>query len=80
MGSAGILHQQTWNSNTKTANNILLTRLREASKMAEQSGAEVYRQLAQAICSDFRKLLEKSVEDDLLNSNCKKTSSIYYNR
>lgn len=61
-------HQQTWNSNTKTANNILLTRLRDACKVAEQSGAEVYRQLAQAICSDFRKLLEKSVEDDLLNS------------
>ncbi|WP_252716689.1 hypothetical protein [Acinetobacter haemolyticus] len=61
-------HQQTWNSNTKTANNILLTRLRDASKIVQQSGVEVYRQLAQAICSDFRKLLEKSVEDDLLNS------------
>ena len=61
-------HQQTWNSNTKTANNILLDRLRDASKIGQQSGVEVYRQLAQAICSDFRKLLEKSVEDDLLNS------------
>jgi len=68
-GSAGNpAHQQTWNSNTKTANNILLTRLRDATKMGQQSGAEVYQQLAQAICSDFRKLIEKSVEDDLLNS------------
>ncbi|MFW1927677.1 AAA family ATPase, partial [Acinetobacter ursingii] len=61
-------HQQTWNSNTKTANNILLTRLKDASSLGQQSGVEVYRQLAQAICSDFRKLLEKSVEDDLLNA------------
>jgi len=61
-------HQQTWNSSTKTANNILLTRLRDAAKIGQQSGMELYRQLAQAICSDFRKLLEKSVEDDLLNS------------
>ena len=68
-GSAGNpAHQQTWNSNTKTANNILLTRLTDASNMGQQSGVGVYRQLAQAICSDFRKLLEKSVEDDLLNS------------
>lgn len=68
-GSAGHpAHQQTWNSNTKTANNILLNRLRDASNMGQQSGVGVYRQLAQAICSDFRKLLEKSVEDDLLNS------------
>lgn len=68
-GSAGNpAHQQTWNSNTKKANNILLNRLRDASKMGQQSGSEVYRQLAQGICSDFRKLLEKSVEEDLLNS------------
>ncbi len=72
-GSAGNLaHQQTWNANTKKANNILLDRLREASKIGQQSGIELYRQLAQAICSDFRKLLERTVEDDLLDSIVKR--------
>ena len=47
--------------------NILLQRLDEARKVGEASGAEAYRGLAQGICSDFRKLLERTVEDDLLN-------------
>ena len=59
--------QAVWNANTKKANNILLSRLDEARKAGEASGAEAYRALAQGICSDFRKLLERTVEDDLLN-------------
>lgn len=59
--------QAVWNANTKKANNILLSRLDEARKAGEASGAETYRALAQGICSDFRKLLERTVEDDLLN-------------
>lgn len=59
--------QAVWNANTKKANNILLSRLNEAKKAGEASGAEAYRALAQGICSDFRKLLERTVEDDLLN-------------
>lgn len=59
--------QAVWNANTKKANNILLSRLDEARKTGEASGAEAYRALAQGICSDFRKLLERTVEDDLLN-------------
>ena len=66
------VHQQTWNSNTKKANNILLDRLHEASKIGQQSGIELYRQLAQSICSDFRKLLERTVEEDLLDSIVKR--------
>lgn len=59
--------QAAWNANTTKANNILRTRLDEAKKAGEASGAEAYRRLAQGICSDFRKLLERTVEDDLLN-------------
>lgn len=59
--------QAVWNANTKKANNILLQRLDDARKVGEASGAEAYRGLAQGICSDFRKLLERTVEDDLLN-------------
>ncbi|MPS32630.1 MULTISPECIES: AAA family ATPase [unclassified Salinivibrio] len=59
--------QAVWNANTKKANNILLSRLGDARKAGEASGAEAYRALAQGICSDFRKLLERTVEDDLLN-------------
>ena len=59
--------EATWNANTKKANNLLLDRLDVAKKAAESGGAAVYRTHAQAICSDFRKLLERTVEDDLLN-------------
>lgn len=59
--------QEVWNNNTKKANNILLTRLDSAHKAGEAGGAAAYRALAQGICSDFRKLIERSVEEDLLN-------------
>ncbi|OCR22358.1 restriction endonuclease [Pseudomonas syringae] len=58
--------QAVWNSPTKTANNILLDRLRDAKKAGDTAGAVAYYALAQGICSDFRKLIERSVEDDLL--------------
>jgi len=67
-GTAGHpAHQAVWNANTKKANNILLQRLDAAKKAGEETEAETYRSLAQGICSDFRKLLERTVEDDLLN-------------
>ena len=56
-----------WNANTKKGNNILLAGLDEAKKAAETEGSNAYRIHAQAICTDFRKLLERTVEDDLLN-------------
>ncbi|WP_034949213.1 AAA family ATPase [Erwinia oleae] len=59
--------QDVWNTNTKTANNILLTRLDAAKKAGETGGGALYRALAQGVCSDFRKLVERSVEEDLLN-------------
>ena len=64
--------EAVWNANTKKANNILLERLKQARKAAESEGGAVYRIHAQAICSDFRKLLERSVEDDLLNEVVKR--------
>ena len=64
--------QATWNANTKTANNILLDRLGHARREGEAHGGEAYRRLAQGVCSDFRKLLERTVEDDLLNEIVKR--------
>lgn len=45
----------------------LLRRLDRAQRVGEEDGAQAYRELAQGICTDFRKLLERSVEEDLLN-------------
>lgn len=59
--------QEVWNANTKTANNILLSRLEAAYKAGKEHGAIAYRGLAQGVCSDFRKLIERSVEEDLFN-------------
>ena len=56
-----------WNVNTRKGNNILLDRLVEARKAGETGGANAYRIQAQGICTDFRILLERTVEDDLLN-------------
>jgi ABC-type Mn2+/Zn2+ transport system ATPase subunit len=57
-----------WASKTDKANNNLLARLATAKKAHWDTGDSTgYRQLAQAICSDFRKLLERTVEADLLN-------------
>lgn len=59
--------QPIWASKTEAANNTLLTRLDTAKKAGEQDGGDAYRAIAQGICSDFRKLVERSVENDLLN-------------
>ncbi|MGZ8252547.1 MAG: AAA family ATPase, partial [Methylophilaceae bacterium] len=72
-GEAGHpVDQATWNAKTEKANNILLDRLGAAKRVGETEGGEVYRTLAQGICSDFRKLLERTVEDDLLNEVVKR--------
>lgn len=60
------VNQAVWNSKTDTANNILIERLNTARKIGLEHGADSYKALAQGICSDFRKLLERTVEDDLL--------------
>lgn len=64
--------QEAWNAGTAEANAILLRRLDEAKKVGDTDGGTAYRGLAQGICSDFRKLLERTVEDDLLNKVVKR--------
>lgn len=59
--------QDASNANTTKANNILINRLDEAKKVGMASGAAAYRAHAQGICSDFRKLIERTIEDDMLN-------------
>lgn len=59
--------QEVWNATTKKANNLLLNRLAVAKKAGEADGAAAYQRLAQSICSEFRKLLERTIEEDLLN-------------
>jgi energy-coupling factor transporter ATP-binding protein EcfA2 len=72
-GDAGHpVEQATWNAKTEKANNILLDRLRDARIAGDTGGGEIYRNLAQGICSDFRKLIERTVEDDLLNEVVKR--------
>lgn len=59
---------EAWNAETsEKANEILLQRLKHAHSAGQAKGAVEYRLLAQGICSDFRKLLERTIEDDLLN-------------
>lgn len=59
-------------TNTKKANNALLRRLDAAKEYADQGDPETYRILAQGICTDFRRLLERTVEDDLLHAVVKR--------
>ncbi len=59
--------QDASNANTTRANNILINRLDDAKRAGNTSGAAAYRALAQGICSDFRKLIERTIEDDMLN-------------
>ncbi|MGD2118887.1 MAG: AAA family ATPase [Chromatiales bacterium] len=58
--------------NTKKANNILLERLKKAKSAGNSEGPEAYERHAQVICTEFRKLLERTVEDDLLNQVIKR--------
>lgn len=64
--------EAAWNANTKKANNILLGLLNDAKRAGETEGASAYKMRAQFICTEFRKLLERTVEDDLLNAIVKR--------
>lgn len=66
------ISQATWSSKTTAANNILLERLNEAKSAGALGGGDAYRAQAQGICNEFRKLLERTVEDDLLNEVVKR--------
>jgi len=56
-----------WAAKPKKANNILLDqRLRDARDIYTSKGQQAYEVHAQSLCSEFRKLLEKTIEYDLL--------------
>ena len=63
---------EAWNSATKESNNILISRLDSAKKLADSGDIAAYKIYAQSICTDFRKLLERTVENDLLNDVVKR--------
>ena len=53
--------------NTKTANNKLITQLNDAKRYFDDGDMTTYKSLSQSICSEFRKLLERTVEEDLID-------------
>lgn len=59
-------NESTRNASTKAANNILNTRLTEAIDAGRTGGGDAYKSHARGICADFRELLERTVENDLL--------------
>ncbi len=62
------VNHSTWTANTRTANNKLLNeRLVEARKAADAFDIQSYENQAQSICSDFRNLVERTIEEDLLS-------------
>ncbi len=71
-GFAGHPTDAAWSAKTRAANNTLLTKLDKAKKAGEADGPEAYREKAQIICSEFRKLIERTVEDDLLSEIVKR--------
>lgn len=64
--------QQAWTQSTKSANNTLIRRLDDARKYWDSGDSNSYKIHAQSICSDFRKLLERTVEDDLIQEVVKR--------
>jgi energy-coupling factor transporter ATP-binding protein EcfA2 len=64
--------EQAWVQNTRKANNTLINRLNEAKKYRDSGDINTYKIHAQSICTDFRKLLERTIEDDLLNKIVKR--------
>ncbi len=56
-----------WMKNTNGANNILLEQMRDAEIIFAEQGIATYKIYAQSLCSNFRKLIERTVEDDLLS-------------
>ncbi|MFT4257640.1 MAG: AAA family ATPase [Pseudoxanthomonas sp.] len=68
-GTAGQTAEESARSvNTSKANNILLAKVGDAKRKGEQEGADAYRDLASGLCSEIRILLERTVENDLLNA------------
>jgi energy-coupling factor transporter ATP-binding protein EcfA2 len=69
-GSSGNpVPEAIWQAKPKAGNNILINQYLLDAKRAWDAGDSVgYRVLAQHICTEFRKLLERTIEHDLINS------------
>jgi hypothetical protein len=60
--------EQVWNApSTGGANDLLLRQLETAVTAGKAGDVEAYRRHARGICSDFRILVERTIEEDLLN-------------
>lgn len=55
-----------WTGRTNKFNQHLLERARNAMRAGHESGPTAYTELARGVCTDFRRLVERTVEDDLL--------------
>lgn len=63
-----VAEMDVFSVNTKTANNKLITSLANTVKVfAQQQDKAAFKLQLQGICSEFRKLVERTVEDDLLD-------------
>lgn len=71
-GKAGIpLEVECWATNVGTSIDLLQKRLNRAADLG-QTDPGIYYQLAQGVCSEYRKLLERCVEDVLLSGVVKR--------
>ena len=61
-----------WNSNVGGALEILFQRLNKAENLGATQGLDFYNSIIQAICSEYRKLIERTVEDLLLSGIVKR--------
>ena len=60
--------EQVWSApSTGGANDLLLRQLETAVKAGKAGDVDAYRRHARGICSDFRILVERTIEEDLLN-------------
>ncbi len=71
-GKAGIpLEVECWATNVGTSIDLLQKRMNQAADLGQTDPA-IYYQLAQGVCSEYRKLLERCVEDVLLSGVVKR--------
>jgi hypothetical protein len=66
-GAGEPVNKQIVESKPLKALNALKTRIAQAKKIQNEQGVDAYGVQAQSICSDFRKLVERIVEVNLLN-------------
>ncbi|WP_181315461.1 AAA family ATPase [Photobacterium leiognathi] len=72
-GNAGYpVDVECWNSNVGGALEILFKRLNKVEVLGAKQGIDFYNSIIQSICSEYRKLIERTVEDLLLSGIIKR--------